>query len=46
MLEKEPRLVDLICYGILVLFGEEGKHWDHYETDPDWWGVRLWTRRN
>ena len=29
-----------------MLIGDEGVDWDYYETDPDWWALRLFTRRN
>lgn len=32
--------------GLLVLFGLERKQWAFYEADPNWWKLRLWTRRN
>ncbi len=37
---------ELRFIGITMLLGEEGEHWDYYETDLDWWTLRLWTRRN
>lgn len=39
-------VVDLIAILITMLIGEEGKHWCFYETDIQWWQLRLWTRRN
>jgi len=42
----EVGVVDSICYGIIVLFGERGEDWDYLETDLDWWQLRLWIRRN
>jgi len=42
----EETLIDLIAIGIIVLFGQEGTHWDYYETDPHWWQLRLLTRIN
>ena len=27
-------LADLISIGLIILIGEEGKHWEYYETDP------------
>jgi len=39
-------LNDLIFTGVIMLLGSEGKDWIYYETDPDWWALRLWTRRN
>jgi len=31
---------------VLALYGKQGEWWDYYETDPNWWVLRLWTRRN
>ena len=39
-------LTDLIFTGVIMLLGKEDEDWIYYETDLDWWGVRLWTRRN
>jgi len=39
-------LEDLIFIAITMLLGQEGEEWDYYETDLDWWSVRLYTRRN
>jgi len=36
----------LIVAALALLFGEEGIDWVYYESDPNWWAVRLWTRRN
>lgn len=38
---RETRLL-----GFIVLFGEENRDWIYYKADPDWWTLRLWTRRN
>ena len=35
-----------ILLGMIVLLGVEDKEWEYFETDPAWWTVRLWTRRN
>ncbi|MBA7586217.1 hypothetical protein ES708_28213 [subsurface metagenome] len=32
--------------GICILLDREGKYWVYYETDPDWWALRLWIRKN
>ncbi|MBA7588154.1 hypothetical protein ES708_30204 [subsurface metagenome] len=42
----EQTLADLISLGIICLIGEEDRDWEYYETDPDWWTLRLWLRRN
>ncbi|MBA7554620.1 hypothetical protein ES705_47247 [subsurface metagenome] len=44
--KMKPTLIDLVAFGILCLLGEQGRYWDYYETDPEWWQLRLWTRRN
>ena len=28
------------------LLGYQGEDWEYYETYPEWWALRLWTRRN
>jgi len=43
---KELNLTDLIFPALIMLIGEEGKDWEYYETDLDWWELRLWTRIN
>lgn len=37
---------DLYCTALTMLLGEEGEFWSYYETDPNWWALRLWTRLN
>lgn len=37
---------NVIALGIILLLGTRGRDWDFYETDLEWWEVRLWTRRN
>ncbi len=34
--------------GIIVLIGKRGEEWDYFEDciSPEWWELRLWTRRN
>lgn len=32
--------------GLCMIIGREEKDWIHFEPDPVWWSVRLWTRRN
>jgi len=41
----EPSM-EYITTALEVLVGIEDKHWCYYETDLNWWIVRLWTRRN
>lgn len=43
---NEVGVLDSIYYGIIVLLGEEGEHWEYYEGDSEWWELKLWTRRN
>lgn len=35
-----------LFHGLCMLIGQEGRDWDFYETDPGWWTLWLWTRRN
>ena len=37
---------ELIFITIAMLLGEEGMDFSYYETDPDWWELRLLTRIN
>lgn len=37
---------ELTFTALCMLIGEEGKDFDYYEEDLDWWRLRLWTRRN
>lgn len=37
---------DLIFITVPMLLGKEGVDFSYYETDPDWWELRLYTRRN
>jgi len=30
----------------VLLASAEGTGWDHEETDPDWWRLHLYFRRN
>jgi len=43
---KKQSTVDLVFTLMVMLLGEEGKDWIYYETDSDWWTLRLYTRRN
>lgn len=41
------KISDLVLLALVLLLGQEGRHWVHYGGDgPEWWAVRLWTRRN
>ena len=40
------KVEELIFMALCMLQGEQGKDWVYYETDLDWWAIRLWTRRN
>lgn len=42
----EPTLLDKHAAILHCLYGEQDVWWDFYETDPDWWELRLWLRRN
>ncbi len=37
--------IDLMLTAMIMLLGETGD-WEYYETDPNWWALRVWTRRN
>lgn len=30
----------------MLAFDEDQLYWCYYEGDPDWWALRLYTRRN
>ena len=40
------KVKELIFTALDMLTREQGKYWEYYETDSDWWAIRLWTRRN
>lgn len=42
----ESSIPDDIWYGLICLLGTFDKDWAFYETDPDWWTLHLWTKRN
>lgn len=37
---------DLVFTLMIMLLGQEGRDWIYYESDIDWWTLRLYTRRN
>ena len=39
-------LQTLILTCLVILLGEEGKHWVTYGGDLEWWTLRLYTRIN
>ena len=41
-----PTLNDLLFTAMCLLLGKEDADFTFYETDPYWWALRLWTRRN
>ena len=43
---RELKLDELVFTLIEMLIGAEGEYWCYFETDPEWWRLRLWTRRN
>lgn len=45
-IDKKLNLEDLIFTALTMLMGREGKDFCYYETDPDWWTIRLYSRRN
>lgn len=46
LIEQELPLDQLIFTLLCMLLGDEGKDWAYYETDPDWWRLRLYMRIN
>jgi len=42
------KIEELRCVAIMMLLGERGKHWEYFAdcVSPEWWELRLWTRRN
>ncbi|MBA7641847.1 hypothetical protein ES703_49532 [subsurface metagenome] len=38
--------MEYIAAALEFLIGDEDTYWCYFETDPDWWQLRLWTRRN
>ncbi len=45
-LVRELKGNELIFTLLLMLLGDEGKDFCYYETNPDWWVLRLYMRRN
>ena len=43
---KELKGPELIFTAMIMLMGEEGVDFCYYETDLDWWALRLYTRIN
>ena len=43
---RELKGPELIFTAMTMLMGEEGVDYALYECDPDWWVLRLYTRRN
>lgn len=43
---RELTLQELIFTAITMLIGKEGEDFAYYEQDPNWWALRLYTRRN
>ncbi|KKN74219.1 hypothetical protein LCGC14_0393050 [marine sediment metagenome] len=42
----ELSLTDLIFTATIMLLGEEGTDYACYDSDPEWWRLRLWIRIN
>jgi len=40
---EQPELFKSIFYGLICLTPEQ---WEPMETMPEWWALRLYTRRN
>jgi len=45
-MRRQVKLTEQRFYGLVVLLGQENRDWEYYETDPDWWAIRLRYRRN
>jgi len=45
-IDKELTGADLVFTALTMLLGIEGVDFSYYETDCEWWKLRLWTRRN
>lgn len=43
---RELKGYELTFTAMTMLMGEGGVDFSYYECDPDWWTIRLWTRRN
>ena len=43
---RELTVDELVFTLIEMLLGAEGEYWSYYETDPQWWELRLYTRKN
>ena len=43
---RELKGAELLFTAMTMLMGEEGVDFSYYECDPDWWILRLYTRRN
>jgi len=37
---------ELYCTALIMLLAAEGEFWSYYETDPEWWELRLLSRIN
>ena len=46
LIERELKGNELTFTLVIMLTGVEGKDFCYYETDPEWWRLRLWIRRN
>ena len=44
--ERELKGAELSFTLMIMLIGVEGKDFCYYETDPDWWRLRLYMRIN
>ncbi len=40
------KIEELIFTALGMLLGIQDRDWEYYETDPVWWELRLWIRRN
>ena len=46
IIESELKGNELTLTLMAMLLGVEGKDWAYYESDSDWWELRLYTRIN
>lgn len=46
MIPEATTIEELIFITVAMILGKEGVDFCYYETDPQWWELRLYTRRN
>lgn len=45
-IERELKGAELTLTALCMLLGKEAVDFYYYENDPEWWALRLYTRRN